>query len=46
MAGQGDGDDDPLPHAAGILERVLVKAVGRILDAHALHHLDGLCLGV
>ena len=44
VAGERDRDDDTLTHAAGILERVLVEAVGGVLDADALHELDGLLL--
>ena len=36
-AGQGDGDNHPLLHAAGELERVVVLALGG--DAHHLQHL-------
>ena len=44
VAGERDCDNDALAHAAGILERILVKAVGGVLDADALHELDGLLL--
>ena len=48
MAAQRDGNYDTLTHAAGILEGILVKTVGRIRDTDAVHHLDGLllCLGL
>ena len=44
MAGERDRNDDTLPHTAGILERILVETVGGVLDADALHELDGLLL--
>ena len=42
MAGQSDRNDDTLAHATGVLERELIKAVGRVLDTDALHDFNGL----
>ena len=46
MAGQGDGDDDTLAHTAGVLQRILVETSRGVADAHPLHDLDGLLLGL
>ena len=36
VGGQGDGDDHPLPHAAGQLVRIVPEALLRVGDAHQL----------
>ena len=45
VAGQSDGDDDPLAHTAGKLERISVIPLGGVGDPHSLHKLDGPGLG-
>ena len=46
VAGQGDGNNNALPHTAGILEGIIVKAFGRVGDSNAFHNLDCLLLSV
>ena len=41
LAGQCDRDNDTLPHAARILERIIVETFLRVRDPDFLHQFDG-----
>ena len=45
LAGEGYCNDDPLPHATGVLERVVVEPLLRLRDSNLCHDVESPLLG-